>query len=475
MKKHLFLILLFAGLALGVQAQDLTVSGTTRGAVQVQPQVTADQWPFAGFTQTLKASFVWEDWLFLGSLEASADLSNLTSESADPTWRSAGPLAGTYRWDPASNGVALIKELYAEYAPGDFLLRAGQQVFTWGLADGNNPTDTLNPRWVGTRFTTSLDDQKIPVPGLLAEYTLPDNLGKIEGVFLPWAVPNLLPSVAFDQMVFSGNVMASIPGQRIIFKDPEVPDLALDNFEGGLRGLFYLDNLTFSVSYLTQLDKYFDLEVTNTFVPGTPMVTPDMNITTQTPVFSRVHQFGADFATTGFGWELRGEGAFVLTPDRDGNQIYIKNPSVKGVLQLSRSWFDGVFSSSLSWAPTWVINHTWWEDYTSDQGLQQAAYQMAQRNGQAYEWENALGLRLAFTLLNETLKPDLLMLYNLAAQDSLATLGVTYNLADGWNLKVVANLYTPFQKDKENKELGIFGNSVSDKKDGVYLELRWDW
>jgi len=459
-------------------APELEANGFLKGALQSQPWSDADQWPFAGITTGLKAELFWSDWLLRMTLEGSGDFSNVLDSTTDSRWDSPAPLTATYALGNYSKGVADLKELFLEYLAGDLLVRAGKQLYTWGLADGNNPTDTLNPRWVGTRFTTTLDEQKIAVPGVLAEYSLPDNLGKLEAVFLPLAVPNVLPSVAFDQIVFAGlagnNFGApAVSGQRIVLVNADMPSFSASNLEGGFRGLIYLENLTFSLSYLTQLDKYFDLLLTKTLVPGTLGVTAPMTITTQTPVFNRVHQFGGDFATSFAGVELRGEGAFVLTQDGSGKDLYTKNPSLKAVFQLSRSWLDGMVSTSLSWAPTYVVAHQFWDSYSAAE--QTSAFQMAQRNGQAYGFENSLGLRVGLTLLGETLKPDALVLVNSAARDYLGTLGATYNLADGWNLKFGASLYGTLIPDSQARELSIFGNSVTDKKDGAYLELRWDY
>lgn len=462
-----------------IAAQDgpeVEAGGWVKTAVQTQPQVEADRWPFSGLTTGIKTEAFWGDWLARMTLEASGDLSGALEPSVDTAADSPAPLTWRYNLGNYSRGVADIKEFYLEYTSGDLLLRGGKQIFTWGLADGNNPTDTLNPRWVGTRFTTTLDEQKIAIPGLLAEYSLPENLGKLEAVLLPLAVPNVLPDVSFDQVVFQGfpgPFPPQTPGQRVIFKKAELPVLSTENLEGGLRGLIYLENFTFSASYLTQLDKYFDLVVSNTFVPGTLGITAPMNITTQTPVYNRIHQFGADFATSFAGLELRGEGALVLTRDWEGTDLYTKNPSLRAVLQLSRSWMDGMVSTSLSWAPTWVVSHRFWDQYSSAE--KQGAYQMAQRNGQAYGWENAVGARLGLTLVNETLKPDALFLVNTAAREYLGTLGATWNFADGWNLKVGSSLYGTFIPEDTARELGVFGNAVTDKKDGAYLELRWDF
>jgi len=362
-------------------------------------------------------------------------------------------------------GFLDLKEAWAELPLGDFDLRVGKQILAWGLADGNNPTDTLNPRHIGTRLVSTLDEQKMGTLAANLVYNLPSNLGTVQALFLPVSVPNDMPSIARDLTT------PSTPVLRVIIKEDEAPEIAAENMEGGVRALFYLGSVQASASWFTYLDRYPDFDVTSatSFVPSMTI------INTFTPVHNRIQQFGLDATWLVGGYDLRAETAFSLTGDVEGSDPAAKNPSLTGVVQGSRSFLDGMLTASLAWAPRWVMNHKDPSDY-SDTIDQKVAEQVREYDGQGYALENAFSVRLAGKLLAETLQPEALFLAELAARDWLGTVSVGYNLADGLNLKAGAAFYGSFLEEGDaDRELGTFSNARTVDNDYLFIELRFSF
>ncbi len=368
-------------------------------------------------------------------------------------------------------GFLDLKEAWAELPLGDFDLRVGKQILAWGLADGNNPTDNLNPRHIGTRLVSTLDEQKMGTLAVNMVYNLPSNLGTVQALFMPVSVPNDMPSIAMDLTVPSTGFM--VPAQRVIIKEDEVPEIAAGNMEGGVRALFYLGSVQASASWFTYLDRYPDFDVASVV---TPVVgAPTLITTTMTPVHNRIQQFGLDATLLAGGYDLRAETAFALTGDVEGSDPAAKNPSISGVVQGSRSFLDGMLTASLAWAPRWVMNHKTPSDYSVSADLE-LAKMVRQYDGQAYGFENAFSARLAGKLLAETLQPEALFLAELAARDWLGTVSVGYNLADGLNLKAGAAFYGSFLEEGDgDRELGTFSNARTIDNDYLFIELRYSF
>ena len=357
-------------------------------------------------------------------------------------------------------GALDMKEAWIDFALGDADLRVGKQLFSWGLADGNNPTDNLNARHVGTRLVSTLDEQKMGALAANVVYNLPGNLGSVQGVFLPISVASDVPSMAMDM-----TVVAPPTTQRVVLYEDKAPDISFENMEGGLRALLYAGNLSFSASWLSYLDRYPDYKVINS--GSFPNFT-----TTLTPFHGRVNQFGLDAAWLTGGFDLRTEWAFTLTGDTNGKDPAVRNSSLSGVVQATRSFLDGALSTSLAWAPRLVIGHMRPSGYAT-QGDRYLADMLAGYNGQAYAFEQMGSVRIAGKLLNETVQPEALFLASLEARDFLATASLAYNLADGLNLKAGGGYYGSFRSAGDpEREWGLFSNLRTIDQSYLFVELR---
>ena len=453
-KISLFSILGLA-LVLAAPAQDVRFSAGLTPSVFVQP-AQGEPLAFAGLRGT-------------GAVQGYLGDALAYTVSAE-TYLNAAGLADAvdwnYSWDGRLLSVSLmgnsrlsgtleLKEAWVEASLGDLDLRIGKQITAWGLADGNNPTDTLNARHLGTRYTTTLDEQKIAVWMLNGTWYLPNNLGTVQGLIIPVSIPNDLPSLAM-----------TIPAgpTTITIQEDAYPELSFENLEGGLRGLFYLGNLSFSASYFTYMDRYPDFTV---YVDNGPPT-----VITYTPVHNRIHQIGLDASYFAGGFDIRTEWAVNLTKDFDGESPVEKNPYILGVIQASRSFFNSTTTLSLAWSPRVVLNYKAPSDYLipSDE---QSAEMIRKYDGQAYPWENALSFRAAGKYWNETLQPELLFLAETGARDWFGTLSIAYQLSDGVSIKAGTAQYGSFLKSGDpDRELGTFSKSTAIDNDYYYIEVK---
>lgn len=401
-------------------------------------------------------------WFYI-SLYGYTNFAGLSDETAWNTEFGGPTLSFTASGNDRLEFLGEIKEFWIDFPLGDMDVRIGKQIMSWGLADGNNPTDILNARHVGTRFISTLDEQKIGSPAVNLVYNLPDNLGTVQGVFLPFSISADLPSIAMD---------LTIPGAtttNIHIPDDNGPVIAWENMEGGIRALFYTGPLSFSASYFTGIDRYPDFAVTSVFQP------PSTVTITMIPEHNRIHQFGVDAALVTGGWDIRTEWALNLTTDMSGNDPAVKNPGLSGVLQVSRSFFDSALTVTAAWAPRIVFNHKAPDDYSDSDDIYTAA-EIRKYDGQAYPFENALTVRVAGKFLNETIQPEAMFLAETAARDWLGTASLTWGFADGWSFKGGANFYGSFLPENDpDRDLGTFSSSTAIDNDSLYLELKYSF
>lgn len=211
-----------------------------------------------------------------------------------------------------------LREGYFNFQGGWFDIRAGQQIVSWGKADGINPTDNLCAK-DRTIFSSETDDQRLgTVAGTADLYLGNFNLtgvwqpifeeSKLLGPFIPEKIEvpvdnPLMPSLCFSR-------------DDIIILDPSVPARNISNSSLALKCSATLRHLDISASY------FYGYSVRPDYIFCPP--TKQINILTVKQKFSRIHAIGADFSLAADPLMIRGEGAYVIT-DFDKK----KNPGLR--------------------------------------------------------------------------------------------------------------------------------------------------
>jgi hypothetical protein len=87
-------------------------------------------------------------------------------------------------------GLFSLREFYIGFYPSFGEIRLGKQINSWGLADGNNPTDNLNPYDLNYMFLTGTD-RKVGSLSLTFDTYVNDH--KLGVVLIPNHEPNRFP------------------------------------------------------------------------------------------------------------------------------------------------------------------------------------------------------------------------------------------------------------------------------------------
>ncbi len=213
-------------------------------------------------------------------------------------------------------------EAYIDLYWKDFEMRLGKQFIFWGKTDWLNPTDNINP-WDYQNITSEIEDYRIPVTAIKGNYYL--NNFNIEGVLLLHFEPHRIPLDIPEQM-----------GSIRVQKAPTVlPENKISNMEFALRLSSQLFNVDYSFSYFHGFDKSPTLQFN--FIP--PVAGQPPQLLAQT-VYEKIDIFGFDFVTTKNEFAFTGEAAYFLTKDKEGTDIYVKNPNLYYVIGLDYSPTD---------------------------------------------------------------------------------------------------------------------------------------
>ncbi len=213
--------------------------------------------------------------------------------------------------EPRSKGMTIYPvEAYIDLYWENFEMRLGKQFIFWGKTDWLNPTDNINP-WDYKNITSEIEDYRLPVTAIKGNYYLGDF--NFEGVWILHFEPHKIPVEIPKRM---GSLRVENLGT--VF-----PANKLSNTEFALRISSKLLNIDYSFSFFHGYDKnptfkFFLLP----FVQGIPSY-----LQFQT-TYEKIDIFGFDFVTTKDKFTFTGEAAYFSTQDKDGTDIYIKNPNL---------------------------------------------------------------------------------------------------------------------------------------------------
>ncbi len=226
-----------------------------------------------------------------------------------------------------SDSVRLdLREAYVEYTNELGEYRFGKQIHAWGAADGNNPTDNLNPYDFYYMFMPGTDRKLGTVSAstnlYLGSFTL-------EAVVIPAFQSNRLPIDDPDFPLFDigDNPFAALPVTR------KAVERVAENTEFGLRLQLPTSLVDLSVSYFNGFDRMPSQSIIWKAEPTIPPgLVPDSVLIQYLPV----QMVGADLVTFVGDWAVRLEGAYFLTEDRDGTSHEVRNPYLQYVVQVDR-------------------------------------------------------------------------------------------------------------------------------------------
>ena len=182
-----------------------------------------------------------------------------------------------------------IRELYVSQTLGNFELRTGRQIITWGVADALRITDLVSPMDYSEFLAQDYDDIRIPENALRVKFT------KNTFAFEMLAVPVI---ETFELPTDRKNPWAiSVTGNDSILSGGK-PDFKFKNMEFGGRLSWFLSGVDFSVCALRTFNKMpvytsvFDIENQKIFL---------------SPNHKRMTMAGVDFSVPWWKFVIRGE------------------------------------------------------------------------------------------------------------------------------------------------------------------------
>jgi len=330
-------------------------------------------------------------------LKTAPQLGSHVSASFEGWIRNSGLFNGS-----ATQGKLREGYLDLSIEPMDF--RLGKQLIVWGRADRINPTDNLTPRDF-TLLVPEDDDQRLGAPAVKATLHISDIA--ISAIWLPVFRPHRLP-------------FAREPGT---FLREIVPATTWDNGQGALRLEETGRAIDWSISYFNGFDPYPDLGFGGLFTNpnGVPTV----------QVLLRHHRFqvvGADAATTLGRFGFRGEMAYAVTQDRDGDNPDIKNPYLFMVLGVDRTFFE-YLNINIQYLFRHVTNFQDPEKI-QDPIRRPIAIQQGIVANQLNRFQHGASVRISQKWLNETLETEVAGVYGFTRRDYVIRPKAVYDFTD---------------------------------------------
>jgi hypothetical protein len=308
----------------------------------------------------------------------------------------------------ATRGQLLEGYVTMHFAKAD--LRLGKQIVPWGRADGINPTDNLTPRDYAVLLPFE-DDQRLGTTAAKLDLFVSP-----EHTLTVFATPFFEPA-RVPMPVVSGGVMERKPAHT------------LSNTHAGIRLNKVGATVDWSVSYL----RGFSL------LPGVQIVGDSTTSRSLELNYDRIAVFGADFARNFGRFGLRGEVAYVDTPDGAGITASIANPSLQWIVGVDRTFLTNL-NVNLQAFQRRVRSY---RDVQSlgDSMQRETAMLNALITGQLEAVTSGVSFRVSNQWLHDALEAEIFAVQHLKRNDALVRVLVTYAFSDRWKGTVGAELY----------------------------------
>ena len=332
------------------------------------------------------------------------------------------------RLEAGDSFQAELRELYLDLLYEDFDIRLGRQQIVWGESIGLRILDVINPQDFREFILNDFIDARIPLWSLRVDYTLSD--WTFEGLWLP----DFEASRPADQG--SEFQFRNVPLPALPFQPPppfpsvqlgsihEPEDWRLSDSEVGFRVTRFLRNMDLSVNYLYSWSDFP--------VPFRRVLGP--NAFRYEPSHERFHLIGGSFNYAFDVFVVRGEGGLRL-----GEHFVSDDPHDRdGIRQ--REFLSYVLGLD------WTVN----DNLMANVQFFQNVIFNAPGALVGESVENAVSLFLLSDFINETLRPQLLVLYGINFGDLLIRPQVRYEFSDYLSATIGADFFT-------GSRAGLFG------------------
>ncbi len=324
------------------------------------------------------------------------------------------------RWEVGDTFEGELRELYLELQRGRFDARLGRQQIVWGEAIGLRILDVVNPQDFREFILDDFVDARIPLWGARLNYTLGD--WTLEGLVLPDFEANR-PADQGSEFQFRHLPTPALPIQPpfppfpVVQVSPvkEPADGRLSDAKIGTRVTRVLRNMDLSLNYVYAWED-FPIPFRRVLRPNTFLIAP---------THERLHLLGGSFNYAFDVFVIRGEGVLTL-----GRHFVSDNPDdADGIRQREfLAYMLGV---------DWTVS----DNLAVNLQFFQTAIFNKPSDIPDETVNNALSLFLRADFWNETLFPQLLVLYGINFNDFLIRPLVRYDVTDLWSVAVGMDLF----------------------------------
>ena len=330
-----------------------------------------------------------------------------------------------------------LREAYMDIYFNSVDLRIGKQQIIWGKADGVFITDIISPKDLSEFLLRDFDEIRMGITSLKADYYLGDNT--FEFVWAPYFTSTQMPdenSIWYPQLDF--------PVPPVFDYSQKEVAATLENSEVFAKFSAMTSAIDFEIMAGYMWDDDPTMHISKTINPQTHQLTG----LTVTPRHHRLGLAGGSFSSTLGGFVLRGEGAYYNGKYFNSEDSTLTDGTVK------KNYIHYLVG----------VDYTLWDIRLSSQFIQQAIldYDKHIKND---EFENTMTVLASKDFLRETLRLELFSYIGLNNSDALIRPKITYDLADGFELLLGANIFLGSE--------GRFGQY--DDNDMVYTKIKYSF
>ena len=330
-----------------------------------------------------------------------------------------------------------LREAYLDIYFNSIDIRIGKQQIIWGKADGVFITDIVSPKDLREFLLPDFDEIRIGITAVKADYYLGNNT--VELVWIPVFTPTRMPE---ENSIWS--VTPDFPIQPTFDYSEKDIEKTLKNSEGFVKYSALTSLVDFEIMAGYTWDDDLTMHMTKMINPNTQ----EIDSLIVTPRYHRLSLAGGSFSTTLGGVVLCGEGAYYKGKYFNSNALSLTDGVVK------KDYLHYLMG----------LNRTLWNIRLSVQFIQQVILYYDDQIAND-EFENTMTFLLSKDLLRETLHVELFSYLGLNNQDALIRPKITYDLADGFEILVGANVFVGSE--------GRFGQY--DDNDMIYSKVKYSF
>ncbi len=306
-----------------------------------------------------------------------------------------------------------MREVYMDINFNAVDLRIGKQQIIWGKADGVFITDIVSPKDLREFLLPDFDEIRMGVTALKADYYRGNHTFE-----LAW-----LPVFSATRLPEEGSIWRPVK----VFPVAPVFDYSQQEMEGSLENSEFFAKysaITPAVDFEIMAGYAWDddptMHISKTINPQTMQLTS----LTVVPQHHRLAIGGGSFSSTPGSFVVRGEGAYYA-----GKYFNSADPAIKDAV-VEKDYLHYLLG----------VDYTLWETNLSIQFIQQTILDYSEFLEQD-EFDNTVTLLARRDFLRETMTLELFSYVGLNNSDALIRPRIYYDLADGFEILVGANLF----------------------------------